>query len=153
MNSDKVVSKIINLMDEYKKLEAQHDFERAGSKYLQLIQVLFKKLAQKPVLFQEIIDKLLFNNEKPYVQIEIATEAIGMNYRVEEAIKVIESYATWQNDMTYQNDNGNICNTAQMRLHNLLGYKINYEKHECIPPKHRKITPLYKQFFKERTLF
>ena len=140
-------------MDEYKNLEAQHDFERVGSEDLQLIQVLLKKLSQKPVLFQEIIDKLLFNNDKLYVQIVIATEAIGMNYRVKEALKVIERYATWQNDMTYQNDNGKLCNTAQMRLHNLLGYKINDENHECIPPKYREITPLYKQFFKERALF
>ena len=42
------------------------------------------------MLKRAVTDELLFLDEKPNVQIEIATEAIGMNYRMDEAIVILE---------------------------------------------------------------
>lgn len=151
MKRKKYIETIIHLMNEVEKLSAQHLFEESGESYLKLTRQVFKELAQEPLLFQSIIDDLLFDTQYPTIQIEMATEAIGMNYRVREAVELLESYAKWEQDMTYQNARGKLCNTAQMRLFNLLDYDILHDMRDCwTRPEKIEVSAICKQFFEER---
>lgn len=151
MKRKKYITTIINVMNKVEILNEQHRFEEAGDSYLKLTRQVFKELANEPLLFQSIIDELLNDSHDPTIQIEMATEAIGMNYRVMEAVELLESYAKWEQDMTYQNKRGQICNTAQMRLFNLLDYDILHEKRECWKrPEKIEVSAIFKQFFEER---
>lgn len=145
-----MVAEIISLMDTYKSLRKQWDFKQAGDAYMKLTERVFKKLTQDMSLFQSVVDDLLYLTENPSVQIEIATEAIGMNYRKAEAIQILEEYALWKPGMSIQDEAGSICNTAQMRLHNILGYTLNYEDNTWERSLAQEITPIFKQFYENR---
>lgn len=138
-------------MNKVEKLSEQHRFEESGENYLKLTREVFKELAQEPLLFQSIIDELLHDSNYPTIQIVLATEAIGMNYRFMEAVELLESYAKWAQDMTYQNKRGQLCNTAQMRLFNLLDYDILHDMGDCWKrPEKIEVPAICKQFFEER---
>lgn len=152
MLKEQITSEIIRLMDLYGDLNQQEHFKQAGDVYKKLTRQVFKRLTQDMQLFKNVVDDLLFYVQKPYVQIEIATEAIGMNYRKEEAIKILEGYALWTPEMSLQNEKGRLCHTAQMRLYNLLGYSLNYANHTYERTIEQEITPVYKNFFIERSI-
>lgn len=86
----------------------QLDINRAGDLYEIVQYRLLPKLTQDAETFREVADQLLFLDEKPYVQIEIATEAIGMNYRMDEAIVILERIATWEPNMNLQTEEGKV---------------------------------------------
>lgn len=111
---------------------------------------MFKKLTQEQAIFKHVVDELLFMHDKPHVQIEIATEAIGMGYRKKEAIQILESLANWTPDMSLQTDKGKVCDTAQRRLHNLLGYSYDSSNQTWERTEQQEITPIYQKFFSER---
>ena len=151
MKRSKYITTIIQLMNEVEKLNELHRFEESGESYSKLTREVFKELAQEPLVFQSIIDELLHDSNYPSIQIEMATEAIGMNYRVMDAVELLESYAEWEQDMTYQNKRGQLCNTAQMRLFNLLDYDILHDMRDCwIRPEKIEVSAIYNQFIEER---
>ena len=147
---EQLKKEIIRLYDLYLELLRQHNFNQAGDLYKKITHHTFKKLTEDSEVFKSIVDDLLFYEQKPYVQIEIATEAIGMGYRKEEAIQILEELAIWTTDMTLQNEKGKICNSAQMRLHNLLGYSLDYSNQTCERTREQEITPAFKSYFEAR---
>ncbi|MEF3355405.1 hypothetical protein PV403_19925 [Paenibacillus sp. GYB006] len=152
MLKEQTTSEIIRLVDLYKQLNQEEHFKQAGDVYKKLTNHVFKKLTRDIQVFKSVVDDLLFYKQNPSVQIEIATEAIGMGYRKEEAIKILEDYAQWTSEMTFQNEKGMLCNIAQKRLHNLLGYKLNYDENNTwVRSNNQEITPIYKQFFEQRS--
>lgn len=150
MLKDQFKSEIIRLLDLYEQLLKQHDLGKAGDIYKMVIYKVLKKLSQEEALFKQVVDELLFMHDKPYVQIEIATEAIGMGYRKEEAIQVLEEIATWTPDMSLETYKGKICNTAQIRLHYLLGYSYDSINQTWERTEQPEITPIYQKFFSDR---
>lgn len=143
-------SEIVRHLDLYEELLKQHDFKRAGDIYSIYMYELSKRLTEDEVIFKQVVDELLFLHNKPHVQIEIATEAIGMNYRRQEAIDLLEKIAAWTSDMTLQSASGKVCNTAQMRLHNLLGYPYDMMNQTWQRPEKIAITAVYQKFFDDR---
>jgi hypothetical protein len=150
MRKDHFKSEIISLLDLYEQRLYEHDLSKAGDVYQLVVYNVLKKLTQEEIVFKQIVDELLFIHDKPHIQIEIATEAIGVGYRKEEAIQVLEQIATWTPDMSLQTYKGNICNTAQIRLHQLLGYSLDSDSQTWERTIEQEITPIYKKFFAER---
>lgn len=150
MLKDQFKSEIIRLLDLYEQLLKQRDLPKAGDIYQLVIFQVLKQLTQEQAVFKHVADELLFMHNKPHVQIEIATEAIGMGYRKEEAIQILESLATWTPDMSLETDKGKICNTAQIRLHHLLGYSYDSSNQTWERTEQHEITPIYQKFFSER---
>lgn len=145
-----IQSEIVRQLDLYQELLEQHDFKRAGDLYSHYMYQLSKRLTENEEVFKQIVDDLLFYHDKPHIQIEIATEAIGRNYRRQEAIDVLEKIATWTPDMTLQSARGKNCNTAQMRLHNLLGYPYDTLKQSWERPEKIEVTDAFQKYFDER---
>lgn len=150
MLKDHLQSEIVRILDLYQELFKQRDFNKAGDIYRIFMYQVLKKLTKDEMIFKQIVDELLFLHEKPHVQIEIVSEAIGMNYRREEAIEVLEKIATWTPEMTIQSVNGKNCNTAQHRLQNLLGYSYDITNQTWERPEKIEITSIYQKFFDDR---
>ncbi len=150
MLKDQFKSEIIRLLDLYEQLFKQHDLGKAGDVYKTVIYKVLKNLTQEEAIFTQVVDELLFMHDKPHVQTEIATEAIGMGYRKEEAIQVLEGIATWTPDMSLETNKGKICDTAQRRLHHLLGYSYDSMNQTWERTEQPEITPIYQKFFSDR---
>lgn len=150
MLKDHLQAEIVRILDLYKELLKQHDFNKAGDIYRIFMYQVLKKLTKDEAIFKQIVDELLFLHDKPHVQIEIASEAIGKDYRREEAIEILEKIATWTPEMTIQSVNGKNCNTAQHRLQNLLGYSCDTTNQTWERPEKIEITSIYQKFFDDR---
>ena len=150
MVKDHLQSEIVRILDLYEELFKQHDFNKAGDIYRIFMYQVLKKLTKDETIFKQIVDELLFLHDKPHVQIEIASEAIGKDYRREEAIEILEKIATWTPEMTIQSVNGKNCNTAQHRLQNLLGYSYDTTNQTWERPEKIEITSIYQKFFDDR---
>lgn len=150
MGKDHLQEKVIRQLDLYEELFRQQDLKQAGDIYKNYMYVLSKRLTQEEEIFKQIADELLFLHDKPYIQIEIATEAIGMNYRTEEAVALLEKIGTWAPDMTLQSASGKYCNTAQMRLHHLLGYPLDTMSQTWERPDKIEVTEIFRKYFSDR---
>jgi len=150
MLKDDFTSEIIRVFDLYEDLIKRKEYGKVGDVYGIILYRVLKKLTQEQVIFQRVVDKLLFMHDKPRIQIEIATEAIGMGYRKEEGIQILEGLANWTPDMSVQTEKGQVCKIAQMRLHHLLGYSYDDSNHTWERTEQQEITPIYRKFFSER---